>query len=46
MHTYVQAKGDETREYTFIPKPKLHAAVGVVKQVTNPFSISHVTDVG
>ena len=45
-HTYVSGKGDEIREYTHIPTPKLYAVVSVGKQVINPFSISHLTDVG
>ena len=39
-------KGDETREYTHTPTPKLHAAISVAKQVINPFSISHLSDLG
>ena len=38
--------GDEIREYTHTPTPKLHATVSVAEQVINPFSISHLTDVG
>ena len=45
-HSYVQAKGEETREYIHTPTPKLHAAVSVTKQVINPFSISHLSDLG
>ena len=37
---------DEIREYTHMPTPKLHAAVSIAEQVINPFSISHLTDVG
>ena len=44
-HIYI-GEGDETREYTHTPTPKLHATVSVAEQVINPFSISHLTDVG
>ena len=37
---------DETRECTRMPTPKLRATVSVTEQVINPFSISHITDVG
>ena len=37
---------DEIREYTHTPTPKLHATVNVTEQVINPFSISHLTNVG
>ena len=45
-HTYIYEKGDQTMEYTHTPTPKLHATVSVAEQVINPFSISHLTDVG
>ena len=38
-------EGDEIREYTHTPTPKLYATVNVAEQVINPFSISHLTDV-
>ena len=44
-HTHIKGKGDEIREHTHTPTPKLHAAVSVVEQVINPFLISHLTDV-
>ena len=44
-HTHIWGKGDEIREYTHTPTPKLHAVVSVVEQVINPFLISHLTDV-
>ena len=49
-HTYIlthtSGKGDETREYTYMPITKLHVAHNVALQVINPFSISHLTDMG
>ena len=45
-HTHTQRKGDEIREYTHMPTPKLHATVSVAEQTINLFSISHLTDVG
>ena len=42
----ISGKGDETREYNHTPTSKLHAAVSVAKQVINPFSISHLCDLG
>ena len=47
-HTYIYIweKRDEIREYTHMSTPKLHATVSVAEQVINPFSISHLTDVG
>jgi len=44
-HTYI-GKWDEIREYTHTLTLKLHATVSVTEQVINPFSISHLTDVG
>ena len=46
-HTHIiSRKGDETRAYTCVPSPKLHAAVCVMEQVINHFPISHITDAG
>ena len=45
-HTHIWGKGDEIREYTHTPTPKLHATVSVAEQVINLFSILHLTDVG
>ena len=59
-HTHIWGKGDEIKEYTHTPTPKLHATVSVffdntewddsttlsmTRQMINPFSISHLTDV-
>ena len=43
-HTHI-GEGDETREYTYTPTPKLHATISVAKQIINFFLISHFTDV-
>ena len=49
-HTYIlthtSGKGDETREYIYTPTTKPHAAYSVALQVINPFSISHLIDMG
>ena len=46
IYIYIYGKGDEIREYTHTPIPKLHAAVSFAEQVINPFSILYLTDVG
>jgi len=45
-HTHIWGKRNEIREYIHMPTLKLNATVSVTEQVINPFSISHLTDVG
>ena len=45
-HIYISGRGDESGGYIHTPTPKLHAAISVTRQGINPFSISHLTEVG
>ena len=46
-HTHnISGNVDETRECTHMPTPILPTAVNVKEQVTSPFSISHIAEMG